>query len=89
MPSPVGVVLTRLHRSKGPHHRAKGEEEGREEDDEHRIMVVTGSVGALMICRMARIHWSKGPTPRTTGASDRVIPTVITDLANPSRTTTV
>jgi hypothetical protein len=32
-------------------------------------------------------HWSKGPTPRTTGASDRAVPTAFTDLAVPSCTT--
>jgi hypothetical protein len=33
-------------------------------------------------------HWSKGPTPRTIGASDRAITTAFTDLTDPHRTTT-
>jgi hypothetical protein len=36
----------------------------------------------------AHLHWSKGPTPRTTGASDRAVTAAFTDLANPNRTTT-
>jgi hypothetical protein len=33
-------------------------------------------------------HWSKGPTPRTTGASDRTITTAFTDLTDPCHTST-
>jgi hypothetical protein len=53
----------------------QGEEEGREEeDDEHRI---------------THLHWSTGPTPRTTGTSDRAVITAFTNLVDPRCTTTV
>jgi hypothetical protein len=58
---------TGLHQPKGPRYRAvRGEEEGgEEEDDECRITVVTGLVGAPMIHQMTRI--SVGPRGRPKG----------------------
>jgi hypothetical protein len=64
VPSTVGIVPIGLHWSMTLHQ--SGEEEGGEdEDDEHQISVVTGPVGALVICRMTRI--SIGPRGRPQG----------------------
>jgi hypothetical protein len=64
-----------------------GEEEGREDEaDECRITVVIGPIGGTDdSSNDAHHHWSKGPTPRTNGTSDRPFTTV---FADPSCTTT-
>jgi hypothetical protein len=63
VPSTIGIVPTGLHRSMTLHHQAvRGE--GREEEDECHISVVTGPIGESVIHRTARISISPWGRPQ-------------------------
>jgi hypothetical protein len=62
VPSTVGIVPTELHRSMTLR---------QEEDDERRISVVTGPIGAPVIHRMARISIGPRGQPQGPLATDR------------------